>query len=420
MACCDVETDRTMAALSYSVSSDLVGESGVATIKARLERTELGVTTLRLRLLQFGDTGAYKIVVQALPCAAQHSVTGLVYYRNASCNRPDADPYHPSCQASTDDNLMVGIATLPTNEEELQFHYPFSARADAQSMQLYGCTMEQDGSCTIDPASSLSCLDFIHDAIFADSTLATTAAVTTLETTVEPTDTEETATPTVAVVTASPSSTPTPGPTSVPTPGPSLAPSSAPTASPVVALDRIDDPGSIFFQDSCSGSLHQVGASCCLPGALPSTVAEIYEVVNHAGVGGKKYGKKYGKGPPKSGLGGQAQAKMQLGAAEGWVGLTTAGAFVVLVAAFSFFRYRRASASGSSTSDKLGAVDSWYGLRYGQAPPASSTSCDYSTFKTDDGDFEYGLPDQTPAKQDTFLGVFQQRRKCLGKRLCMM
>ena len=51
MACCDVETDRTMAALPYSISGDLVGENGVAAIKARLERTELGVTTLRLRLL---------------------------------------------------------------------------------------------------------------------------------------------------------------------------------------------------------------------------------------------------------------------------------------------------------------------------------------------------------------------------------
>lgn len=407
-----------MAALPYSISGDLVGENGVAAIKARLERTELGVTTLRLRLLRFGDTGTYKFVVQALPCAAQHSTVGLVYYRNSSCIRADADPYHPSCQASSDDNLMAGIATLPTNDEELQFHYPFSARADAQSMQLYSCTMV-NGTCTIGPGSSLSCLDFIHDAIFADSTLPTTEAVTTLEATTESTATEETATSTAVGVTANPSSTPTAGPTSVPTPGPSAAPSPAPTASPAVALsaqDRIEIQGVpesiIPFQGSCEGSLWQAGTSCCLPSQLPSTVAEIFDVIYQAG-GDDNHGKHSPK-QGKAGLDGQSKTTRQPGPTGRVVGLTAAGAFVVLVAALGFFRSRRATTN--SASDKLGAVDSWYGLRYGKAPPAASTYHDYSTFKADDGDFEYVLPDQTPAGiKGAFLEVFQQRRKCLGR-----
>lgn len=258
MVCADLEEDRQMDGLVYSVDEQLVNFVPAVSFVA-LTRDETGNTELAMRVANLQDNALYTAEVHSLPCVSSNG--GPVYMRDFGCVgnvgtvgcEPDA--------ASNVIRLPMTVNSI-TGVSDVSRTYPGVARADAQSVHLKDCrladgTPDVSGVCP-GGRPTLMCIDLLNEIpqIASSSTTAAQNRVTT-----EQAETTTTASPQVAPTTAAPTTaTPTTAAPSTAAPTTDAPTTEAPTTgAPTTTAPSTAAPTAVEDEGSGSGPIDRVG-----------------------------------------------------------------------------------------------------------------------------------------------------------------
>lgn len=208
MVCADLEEDRQMDGLVYSVNEQLVDHVPAVSF-VTMKRSETGNTELAMRVANLQSTTQYTAEVHSLPCVS--SGGGPIYMRDYSCvGRINSTGCEPEV-ASNVIRLPLAVNSV-TGVSDVARTYPGIVRADGQSIHLKDClntdgTQDSTGVCA-GGRRGLMCIDLLNEIpqIASSSTTAEQNRATTEEaetTTPQPlTDAPTTAAPTSAAPTS--------------------------------------------------------------------------------------------------------------------------------------------------------------------------------------------------------------------------